>query len=380
MRLAELASVKHRIQLGRPLPFGVRDADQTLLLARGQRVDSMEQLQALFERGALVDLAEVLGPGEAIQQASRAELPALWARSLEAVGAALRRPPDASFRDALDRATAPVQCLIERDPDLAIFQVLQHEAHPDVDYGARRAVQAAITAYLVAQRLAWTLDQTELAFKAALTMNLSMLELQGQLARQRTALSPHQQRQLLEHPQRSVHMLSLAGVANADWLRAVLQHHEQEDGGGYPSGCATVGELASLIRRADVYTAKLSARAGREALAADQAGRQMFMQDPGHPMTAALVKEFGLYPPGCFVRLQSGELAVVVGRSGSITAPIVACLSDAVGRPLALPQRCSTTEATKAIAGIVGESTMATLMPLRHRQTLLGMLVRLPQD
>ena len=31
---------------------------------------------------------------------------------------------------------------------------------------------------------------------------------------------------------------------------------------------------------------------------ADLAGRQMFMQDPGHLMTAALVKEFGICPSG----------------------------------------------------------------------------------
>ena len=38
----------------------------------------------------------------------------------------------------------------------------------------------------------------------------------------------------------------------------------------------------------------------------------MFMQDPGHPMTAALVKEFGIYPPGCYVRLVSGENGVAL--------------------------------------------------------------------
>ena len=38
------------------------------------------------------------------------------------------------------------------------------------------------------------------------------------------------------------------------------------------------------------------------------------MQDPGHPICAALVKEFGVYPPGCFVTLASGETGVVVKR------------------------------------------------------------------
>ena len=41
---------------------------------------------------------------------------------------------------------------------------------------------------------------------------------------------------------------------------AVLQHHEVEDGSGYPAGRSDVCDLASLVRRADVYTSKLSSR------------------------------------------------------------------------------------------------------------------------
>jgi len=41
----------------------------------------------------------------------------------------------------------------------------------------------------------------------------------------------------------------------------------------------------------------------------------MFVQDQGHPMVAALVKEFGIYPPGCCVRLASGEVGLVVNAA-----------------------------------------------------------------
>ena len=105
---------------------------------------------------------------------------------------------------------------------------------------------------------------------------------------------------------RSVQMLQAAGVSDHEWLDAVLNHHEQEDGCGYPSGRTDVGELASLVRRAGHYTTKLASRSGREAMSADVAGRQMFMQDPGHPMTAALVREFGIYPPGLLRALGVG--------------------------------------------------------------------------
>ena len=348
MPFAELSQVKDRIKPGAPLPFNVRNADQTLLLARGQRVDSQEHLTSLFERGALVDLAELLPPASgpdvrhAIKHASRAELPGLWSDALAKVNHLLVQTPDAAFGDTLVQASGPVQALVERDPDLAIFQVLQRTGDADQHYGAQRSVQTAITTLLVAQRLAWDSQQAERAFKVALTMNLSMLQLQGVLARQATPLTTSQREALHSHPARSRAMLELAGITDADWLQAVEQHHETEDGTGYPSGCSTVGELASLVRRADVYTAKLTARASRPALPPDLASRQMFMQDPGHSMTTALVKEFGIYPPGCYVRLVSGELALVVARGPTITTPVVACLTNERGAPLATPVRRET--------------------------------------
>ena len=80
-------------------------------------------------------------------------------------------------------------------------------------------------------------------------------------------------------------------------------------------------------RRADLYTAKLASRERRAALTADDAGRQMFSQDPGNSMTAALMKVFGAYPPGCYVRLASGAIGVVVERGPTVTTPIVACIT-----------------------------------------------------
>jgi len=170
---------------------------------------------------------------------------------------------------------------------------------------------------------------------------------------------------------RSVRMLELAGVLDAAWLGAVLRHHEQEDGAGYPSGCTDIGDLATLARRADVYTSKLASRSTREALLADQAGRQMFMQDPGHPMTAALVREFGIYPPGSYVRLASGELAIVVARGATITTPVVACLTDASGKPVAEPARRVADGKTTVVTAVVGERQAEVQLPLDRLAALV---------
>lgn len=372
MQLAQLSSVKHRVHLGSPLPFNVRNADKTLLLARGQQIESGEQLESLFKRGALVDLAELQTAREEIMKAPRAQLPRLWQRCLLQVSQTLlHAAPDQSLANALEEASQPLQTLIKRDADLAIFQVLRQGANADLAYGAQRSLQTAITALLVAQRLAWDPAQCERVFKVALTMNISMLALQGQLARQKTVPSAQQRAELRSHPMRSVQVLQLAGVDDADWLEAVLRHHENEDGSGYPSGCSEVSELASLARRADTYTSKLASRSSRDALAADLAGRQMFMQDPGHPMTAALVKEFGIYPPGCYVRLVSGELGIVVQRGASITAPLVACLTTPHGQSLAQPERRDTSQARHAVAAVVCEGSVRRPLPLDRLAALV---------
>ena len=93
-------------------------------------------------------------------------------------------------------------------------------------------------------------------------------------------------------------------------------------------------------------------------MSADLAGRQMFMEDPGHPMTAALVKEFGIYPPGCYVRLASGAVGVVVERGDMVTTPIVACLTGPDQRTLSQPVRVDTSARQHAVVGIVGERSM----------------------
>ena len=364
MPFTALSTVKQRMAVGRPLPFNVRDQDHSLLLARGQMIQSDDQLAALVERGALVDMDDLQSARDRARQAPRELLPQLWNDGLGRVETALRTLDEGSFQSALDDASEAVLGLVERDPNLAIFQLVTRDANADVAYGARRSMHAAICSYLVGHRLGWEAPDLERVFKVALTMNLSMLELQGEMARQRTAPTAAQRAELMTHPMRSVEMLMQAGITDDDWLQAVARHHEQEDGSGYPTGRSDVGDLASLVRRADVYTAKLASRSHRDSLLADQAGRQMFMQDPGHPMTAALVKEFGIYPPGSYVRLESGETAIVVERGPTVTTPVVACLTTARGTLLTVPQRVDTSQPRRAVQGVVGERSVSHKLPL----------------
>ena len=70
-------------------------------------------------------------------------------------------------------------------------------------------------------------------------------------------------------------------------------------------------------------------RAGAQALAYAAVRQQGSGQ--------ALIKAMGLYPPGSFVELSSGELGVVVSRGKRANLPLVASLVTATGSPLGEP-------------------------------------------
>ena len=179
MKFSPLASLQHRVNVGVPLPFNVHTGDKTRVLARGQIVTDFAQLAALFDRGALVDEAEVRAQAVDVMLAKPEELPRLWAECFNQVSQTLKASTEPGFASALNEACTPVLGLIARDHDLAVFQVLRQSGSVDLNYGLTHSLHAGVTSFLVAQRLGWSPSEIKRAFQAALTMNLAMVELQG---------------------------------------------------------------------------------------------------------------------------------------------------------------------------------------------------------
>ncbi len=348
MSFVDLATVQLRVKAGVPLPFDVWDSDMTLLLARGQTIETGMQLESLLKRGALVGLTDAVPSVSEIKGATPEQLPGLLRTTMNLARETLNKTPTEAYEEVVGAISEPLMALVETDPDLAIFQVLRQEGNYLTQYGVTHSIHCAFAVFLVAARFGWTAPDVRRAFNAALTMNVSMLELQGQLATQSGPLTNEQRQQIESHPQRSVDMLEAVGIRDADWLAAVGQHHISDT-----EATAAISELACLLRSSDTYIAKLSPRRSREALGADVAARMMFATNRGDPATAAMVKEFGLYPPGCHVKLASGEAGYVVRRGELAHIPWVAVTNSADGRALAEPIRRNTAQAMFKVSEVL---------------------------
>jgi HD-GYP domain-containing protein (c-di-GMP phosphodiesterase class II) len=362
-----LRLVQSQVHLGEPLPWGVRDAQGQLLLARGQVIATEGQLAALLERGATVDIDEVRAAAKRAE-AEAAKRPVslfvLWERVLWQLDRVLRSvTEEPGFASRVEELAQHIVALTDRDADIAVYLTVRQDPKRLTIYALSHAVYCAMVARLVGQRLGWPEDKTLTLMKAALTMNIATLDLQGRLAAQGIGPTPAQIEQIRPHPTQAVDTMRAAGVDDALWLDAVAQHHEKPDGSGYPAGLREVGELGTVLRHIDVFLAKMAPRAMRAPLPTQLAARQLFQEEGGGPVSASIIKEFGIYPPGEFVQLKSGEMAVVVRRSANARAPQAASITDRHGMPMVNTVVRDTAKPEFAIVSVVSDKSLVLRVP-----------------
>lgn len=84
------------------------------------------------------------------------------------------------------------------------------------------------------------------------------------------------------------------------------------------------------------------------------------------PYIPTLIKEIGVYPPGSFVKLINGEIAIVFKRSQNIATPLVLSLISSKGEPLIEPIRRDTSRDGHKINGDVPrESILINVNPAK---------------
>jgi len=352
MQLLKL--VEPGIQMDVPPPWNVRNHDCTLLLARGHVVSSEAQMLALLERGMYVDLEEKRAV-EALSAPKPAPPKSIYVRwtdaidTLETLVHDLPHAPD--FPAKIGALAQELITLADLDADIAIFMAVRQDQARHLRYGYSHSIYTALLAILMAQRMEWAAANIRLVTLAALTMNASIADLQGQMANQDYPVLDRQRAQLRTHPIDSAALLAKAGITDAPWLEAVRQHHEQASGKGYPTGTTQINELAQMLRMADIFMARISPRGIRPPMSVQDAARQMFRDDKGGPMSSAIIKVLGIYPPGNLVKLASGELGVVMRRRAEARTPLVTAVTDAQGRSVTTTLHRNTAETTFAITG-----------------------------
>lgn len=321
-----------------PLLWDIFDSAGRPLLRKGFIVERDVQIESLLERGMYVDakafqdsLAPISGSPRGDPIRDREGLQAQLGLVLQTL------PTDGSMRLELFDIALHLNKLTERHADLVLAAIMLMDQRK---YPIAHSIHCAAIANMVARRAGWGLEVRQSLICSALTMNVGMLALQLRLCNQREALSADQRTAIERHPVESCEILERCGIDDADWLRAVREHHEKTDGKGYPDHITAPSEAAMILQMADIFAAKVSPRTHRKPMIASEATRVAYVElsDNGrNPLPAILVKEIGIYPPGTLVKLANGETGVVQKRGPAANTPVVAILNNAHGVPMLKP-------------------------------------------
>ena len=148
---------------------------------------------------------------------------------------------------ALRALAAQVLEAIALDADIALASILLNRIAGT--YPLRHCVETALVATLVARATGQTPQQTLIIAAAALTMNVAMLAQHDSFQRQSTALTRAERDDLERHPKNGADLLQGAGVRDQAWIAIVMQHHEMDDGSGYPEGKIEADIVLSAVGR-----------------------------------------------------------------------------------------------------------------------------------
>lgn len=358
------------------MPFGLRDGAGALVLPAGQAVDYPTQLDELL-RQPLFALETELAAWMARLQVAGDEVPTAlarqWAELADQLETTLLSPARGSdWRAGLFTVHGRARALSQQMADASLYHLVYEAGHALRKYSCHHALLSLVVAEQAAHTLGWPQAWVDSLGRAALTMNMAMLKLQNDLAVSRQAPTPEQRAEIEAHAAAGAARLEALGLGDPLCVAVVRQHHDTP-GSNLPLGQEPPErQLALLLRRVDIFTAKISRRATRTPMSPVRAASEACLGADGRPddIGGALLKVVGLYPPGSFVALANGELAIVVGRGARANLPRVAALVSPRGSPLGDPLPRDTQDERYSVKHAVSSAQVRVRPPHERLLTL----------
>lgn len=263
-----------------------------------------------------------------------------------------------------------MQDLLQRDADVGLYLLFQLATNSPVGYSASHALVCAVLCQLIAVELNLAQDERDSLVHAALTMNIGMTGLQDELANQLEKPSQQQQDAIRAHPVKGGMMLANLGILDDLWLDIVTSHHDEKSDKGELWQVPPAMRLARIVRVVDRYAAMISPRRSRAGRSASDSMRSIVSEagDQSDLIGHSLVRTVGLYPPGTYVRMDNGDIAVVMRRSAKPNHPHVAIVLSETGDLLTQPRLHRTAQGSPQIRSALTAS--AVRVRLNHHLVL----------
>ena len=402
MKGARLAPVDvNSIKLNVPMPFNLVDSRGVLLAQKGFVFQSKNTLVRLANHGNgfYVDFSDLSDPQ--LRAAERAYISQLqkklrtqgplggaskvqvnyanapvdeddqksldWLNLIEACNAMLRTRDASFFNHRLENIRAILDHELDVNPDGALMVLFYLSEKDGGNYSATHCLLVCAICVLTAITvLHWSESEVDLLMRSALTMNIGMADLQDELIFQIGPTDISQQFLIAEHTNLAVQILEIFGVRDKNWLAIVGLHHKMIQ---KPLKSEIDSDrIIGLLNRSDIFAAKLAPRISRDAQTPLAAMKSIYLGAEAKPddMGAAIIKAVGIYRPGSFVKLASGDVGLVIRRGGNTTNPAVVVVLNRDWLPVSAMAIRDTSDKRYAVTSSVPASKVKVTLNLER--------------
>ncbi len=192
-----------------------------------------------------------------------------------------------------------------------------HHFSNEKDYVYHHAISVALISSFLAKKLSYSKgDIIQIGLAGAL-IDCGMSKVQPRILTKRDTLNKEEFEEIKQHPILGYKMLKGTPGIKEDVLLSILQHHEREDGSGYPIGTKgnNLRSFSRVVAIADVFHAMTSERYYRMKQSPFKVLEQMLMDQFGKfdpKILNVLVSELSNFSVGTKVELSNTQIGEIV--------------------------------------------------------------------
>ncbi|WP_066498452.1 HD-GYP domain-containing protein [Abyssisolibacter fermentans] len=199
----------------------------------------------------------------------------------------------------------------------------------DNDYTFKHSINVSILSTMVGKWLSFSKVEMKQLFMAGLFHDIGKLKISADIINKPDKLDKRETEIIKKHPVYGYELLSNTVGISKNVMYGVLQHHEREDGSGYPFGLKSdkIHEFAKIIAVCDVFDAMTSSRVYRNKISPFKVAEQISHDSFGvlNPKISLLfLKNISAFYVGNIVKLNNGEIGeIVYVDKNNPTRPVV---------------------------------------------------------
>lgn len=256
--------------------------------------------------------------------------------------------------EKLQESVEDVTESVIRNPDaLLLLSYMKRKSSYSYDH----AISVSIHLLAFGRHLGLGKDQLKMLGAAGLLLDVGMVRLPETILFKKGHLTPEEYEAMKEHVQFGIEIIHNSSGMDPQIIEIIAQHHERENGSGYPMGLkereiSLYGKMAGIV---DCFAALITERPYAQSVAPMSALKMLYNWRKDY-FQEHLVEQFiqclGPYPVGSFVEMNTGEVAVVLEHNRvRRLKPKIMVVLDADKKPYIAPVLLNLINAPLASSG-----------------------------